>query len=335
MTESSRHRSNNRSVHRGVRSRGMAEVAHDDSPAHWFPVWAPALVMLAIVFTGLVLANGDTTIPTLFFGLFAVGMIASTIFVEPRGLFITVASFPLFYLFGSLLIGWYSSGRATIASRKTKVITSIYPAIEHYLWLLIPFLVAAGIAVFRWWNFRESFNRKAAKLEMQRRRRSESDRSNIETYGRAQERSHARSHARRSARSVDDAPSYEPRERSERTAQRERVARTEKRERSEHSERTQQRQRSNESRRVNRIPRGGDAVPAPYQKSADRDFNRNLDRDEEFLRLGEDTSANNPRTSAKRVTRSSEELRENAQRRRVPFPERRMSPKRYLDDERD
>ena len=306
MTESSRHRSNNRSVHRGVRSRGKAEVAHDDSPAHWFPVWAPVLVMLAIVFTGLVLANGDTTIPTLFFGLFAVGMIASTIFVEPRGLFITVASFPLFYLFGSLLIGWFSSGRATIASRKTKVITSIYPAIEHYLWLLIPFLVAVGIAVFRWWNFREPLTRKAAKLEMQRRRRSESDRSNIETYGRAQERSHARSHARRSARSFDDAPSYEPRERSERTAQ-----------------------------RIGRIPRGGDAVPAPYQKGADRDFNKNLDRDEEFLRLGEDTSANHPRTSAKRVTRSSEELRENAQRRRVPFPERRMSPKRYLDDERD
>lgn len=310
MTESSRHRSNNRSVHRGVRSRGMAEVAHDDSPAHWFPVWAPALVMLAIVFTGLVLANGDTTIPTIFFGLFAVGMIASTIFVEPRGLFITVASFPLFYLFGSLLIGWFSSGRATIASRKTKVITSIYPAIEHYLWLLIPFLVAVGIAVFRWWNFRESLTRKAAKLEMQRRRRSESDRSNIETYGRAQERSHARSHARRSARSVDGAPSYEPRERSERTAQ-----------------------------RGTRIPRGGDSVPAPYQeraaRSLDRDSDRSIDRDEEFLRLGETSSADNSRTSAKRVTRSSEELRENAQRRRVPFPERRMSPKRYLDDERD
>lgn len=310
MTESSRHRSNNRSVHRGVRSRGKAEVAHDDSPAHWFPVWAPTLVMLAIVFTGLVLANGDSTIPTLFFGLFAVGMIASTIFVEPRGLFITVASFPLFYLFGSLLIGWFSSGRATIASRKTKVITSIYPAIEHYLWLLIPFLIAVGIAIFRWWNFRESLTRKAAKLEMQRRRRSESDRSNIETYGRAQERSHARSHARRSARSFNDAPSYEPRKRSERTAQ-----------------------------RGTRIPRGGDSVPAPYQeraaRSLDRDSDRSIDRDEEFLRLGETSSADNSRTSAKRVTRSSEELRENAQRRRIPFPERRMSPKRYLDDERE
>lgn len=310
MTESSRHRSNSRSVHRGVRSRGKAEVAHDDSPAHWFPVWAPTLVMLAIVFTGLVLANGDSTIPTLFFGLFAVGMIASTIFVEPRGLFITVASFPLFYLFGSLLIGWFSSGRATIASRKTKVITSIYPAIEHYLWLLIPFLIAVGIAIFRWWNFRESLARKAAKLEMQRRRRSESDRSNIETYGRAQERSHARSHARRSARSFNDAPSYEPRKRSERTAQ-----------------------------RGARIPRGGDSVPAPYQeraaRSLDRDSDRSIDRDEEFLRLGETSSADNSRTSAKRVTRSSEELRENAQRRRIPFPERRMSPKRYLDDERE
>lgn len=329
MTESSRHRSNSRSVQRGVRNRGMAEVTHDDSPAHWFPVWAPALVMLAIVFTGLVLANGDTTIPTLFFGLFAVGMIASTVFVEPRGLFITVASFPLFYLFGSLLIGWFSSGRATIASRKTKVITSIYPAIEHYLWLLIPFLVALGIAIFRWWNFRESLARKAAKLEMQRRRRSESDRSNIETYGRAQERSHARSHARRSTRSSDDAPSYEPRKRSERTAQRERVERAEQRER----------HRSSDSRRIGRIPRGGDSVPAPYQeraaRSLDRDSDRSFDRDEEFLRFDDRSRTETSRTSAKRVTRSSEELRDNAQRRRVPFPERRISPKRYLDDERD
>ena len=208
------------------------------------------------------------------------------------------------------MIGWFSSGRATIASRKTKVITSIYPAIEHYLWLLIPFLIAVGIAIFRWWNFRESLARKAAKLEMQRRRRSESDRSNIETYGRAQERSHARSHARRSARSFNDAPSYEPRKRSERTAQ-----------------------------RGTRIPRGGDSVPAPYQeraaRSLDRDSDRSIDRDEEFLGLGETSSADNSRTSAKRVTRSSEELRENAQRRRIPFPERRMSPKRYLDDERE
>jgi len=299
----------------------MAEATRDSSPAHWFPVWAPALVMLAIILTGLVLANGGTTIPTLFFGLFAVGMIASTIFVEPRGLFMTVASFPLFYLFGSLLIGWFSSGKATIASRKTKVITSIYPAIEHYMWLLIPFLIAVGIAVFRWWNFRESLTRKAAQLEMQRRRRSESDRSNVEAYGRAQERSHARSHTRRSARSLDDAPSYEPRERSERSTPRERVERAEQRER----------HRSSDSRRLGRIPRGGDSVPAPYQESATKD----LDRDEGFLRFDDRSRTETSRTSAKRVTRSSEELRDNAQRRRVPFPERRMSPKRYLDDERD
>lgn len=273
MTESSRttssnrtsatQRSESRSAQRLGRSRGHAEVAHKDSPSHWFPVWAPVLVMLAVIFTGLVLAKGDTTIPTSFFVLFVIAMIVSTIFVEPRGLFLTVASFPLYYLFGSLVIGWFSSGAATIASRKTKVITSIYPAIEHFLWLLIPFLIAVGIAVFRWWSYRESLTRKAARLEMQRRRRSESDRSNIEAYGRAKERSRAR----RESLYDDDATSRsEPVKSSDRVAYSRREA-------------------------------------SPRQ--------------------------------ATRVTRSSAELRDNAQRRRVPLPERRLSPKRYLDDERD
>lgn len=322
MTDSSRTRSNSRtsatshsdgrSVHRGDRNRRPAELLQEDTPSHWFPVWAPALVMLAVIFTGLVLAKGDATIPTSFFALFAVAMIICTVFVEPRGLFLSAASFPLFYLFGSLAIGWFSSGATTIASKKTKVITSIYPAIEHFLWLLIPFLVAVGIAIFRWWNYRENLTRKAARLEMQRRRRSESDRSNIETYGRAKERSQARSQARRGNRSIDDAPSEEPAQRSTQAEQEEQAHRS--------------------KREGTRIPRGGNAVPAPYQTG--------FDQDEEFLRPHSAQSSTQRSTqrsgaSAKRVTRSSDQLRDNARRRRVPLPERRMSPQRYLDDDHE
>lgn len=299
MTESSRTRSSSRtratlrgdsrSARRVGGSRGGADLISGETPSHWFPVWAPVLVMLAVIFTGLVLAKGDTTIPTSFFALFAVAMIVSTIFVEPRGLFLSVASYPLYYLFGSLLIGWFSSGAATIASRKTKVITSIYPAIEHFLWLLFPFLIAVIIAVFRWWNYRESLTRQAARLEMQRRRRSESDRSNVEAYGRAKQRSQARSQVYRDSRDDTDAYRGEPSRGST--------------------------SRASESH----------SAAARHSESRGAETRRTEPRRTE------------PRSTESRspVTRSSEQLRNSAQRRRVPFPERRVSPRHFLDDERD
>ena len=69
-----------------------------------FPVWSPLLVMTAVLLTGLVIGWGSTTLPTGYFVLFAAAMVVCTLFVEPRGLFLTVASFPLWFTVGTFIV---------------------------------------------------------------------------------------------------------------------------------------------------------------------------------------------------------------------------------------
>ncbi|WP_259342826.1 DUF6542 domain-containing protein [Corynebacterium falsenii] len=153
-----------------------------------FPVWAPLLVMIAVTITGLVLGMSENTVPETFFVLFAIAAIVCTILVEARGLFITVASLPLYFLLGTLFVGWFSAGSTGANSKKTKLITSIYPTVDHFMWLLIPFFIAVGIGIFRWWNYREKLGREQAKEALARRRRADADRKNRESYSRVHNR---------------------------------------------------------------------------------------------------------------------------------------------------
>lgn len=155
-----------------------------------FPVWAPPLVMIAVILTGLVLAISSHAIPTSYFVLFAIATIACTIFVEPRGLFLTVAAIPVYYVLGTFIVGWFaSSGTGSVTGRKARLLTAAYPTVEHFLWLLFSFLIAVGIALVRWWIYREELARRAAREAFARRRRVNSDRTNREAYTRARTRS--------------------------------------------------------------------------------------------------------------------------------------------------
>lgn len=155
-----------------------------------FPVWAPPLVMVAVILTGLVLAMSSHAIPTSYFVLFAIATIACALFVEPRGLFLTVAAAPIYYVLGTFTVGWFAaSGTGSVTGRKARLLTAAYPAVEHFLWLLIPFIIAVGIALFRWWVYREELARRAAREAFSRRRRVNSERNNRESYTRARTRS--------------------------------------------------------------------------------------------------------------------------------------------------
>lgn len=152
-------------------------------------MWAPLLVLAAVMITGLVLASGKGQVPESYFILFAVCSVLCALFVEPRGLFITVASFPLFFVLSGSIVGWLSSTASPTSNKKTKVITAIYPTIEHFMWLLIPFLITVVIAVFRWWKYKDELTKRQAREERERRRRKEADRANQESYSRLHERS--------------------------------------------------------------------------------------------------------------------------------------------------
>ena len=160
-----------------------------------FPVWAPILVMVAVILTGVVLGLEKDAVPQVYFILFAIATVAVTLLVEVRGLFLTVASIPIYFVLGTIVIGWIATPNDGSAGRKAFILNSLYPSISHFLWLLFPFLAAVIIAVLRWWIYREDMARKAAYQEHLRRRRAAAERRNRDSYARART-----SHASRAAR---------------------------------------------------------------------------------------------------------------------------------------
>lgn len=146
--------------------------------------------MAAVILTGLVLAMSSHEIPTSYFVLFAIATIACTVFVEPRGLFLTVAAMPLYYVVGTCIVGWFAtSGAGSATGRKARLLTAAYPTVEHFLWLLFPLIIAILVALVRWWFYREELARRAAREAFARRRRVTIDRNNRESYSRARTRS--------------------------------------------------------------------------------------------------------------------------------------------------
>lgn len=110
------------------------------------PVWAPLLVMVAVVLTGIVLGG----VGTAYIVLFAVSAVVCTALVELRGLFLTVVLLPVYWFFGITGAG-LTGGTPTSAgsSPKTTLITAAYPAIEKFLWLAATFVICVIIAVVR------------------------------------------------------------------------------------------------------------------------------------------------------------------------------------------
>lgn len=160
-----------------------------------FPVWAPLLIMVAVILTGVILGRQQDAVPQVYFVLFAIAAIVVTVLVEVRGLFLTVACLPIYFVLGTVIIGWLSTPNTGAKDSKTFLINSLYPSISHFLWLLFPFLAAVVIALLRWWIYREDLARQAAYREHMRRRRAHAERDNRDSY--AQVRS---SHAARSSR---------------------------------------------------------------------------------------------------------------------------------------
>ena len=165
-----------------------------------FPVWSPLLVMTAVLLTGLVIGWGSTTLPTGYFVLFAAAMVVCTLFVEPRGLFLTVASFPLWFVVGTFIIARIAAPSG--GSAKAKLATSAYPIVQHYLWLAVTMLICVLLAAVRWWRYREGVDRARARATQRRRRQSDANRSNEELSQRAR----SRAAHRRSATSGKNVP---------------------------------------------------------------------------------------------------------------------------------
>ncbi|MBV7301774.1 hypothetical protein KRX12_03845 [Corynebacterium sp. TAE3-ERU2] len=129
---------------------------------------------------------------TLYLMAFAVGALVTVLWVEPRGLTLTVAQIPV--IFGiatpcaALLLGKSNSvnggdGRLS----KTELLTLIYPLAQFFPTLIVVTLSAAAIAVLRYLHHRRTNMKLERKLSAQRKRASDSDRRNLSTTARARE----------------------------------------------------------------------------------------------------------------------------------------------------
>lgn len=141
--------------------------------------------MVAVVITGLILTAEGGTAPKAYFILFAIACVVCTLLVEIRGLFLTVAAQPLYFVAGALAIGWMSARNSAGSGMKTKILTSVYPTIENFLWLLIPFVIAVVIAVVRWQRAKKSYSRRQKSETKERERRRKSDDSNRASFARS------------------------------------------------------------------------------------------------------------------------------------------------------
>lgn len=192
------------------------------------PVWAPLLVMAAVILTGVVLSGVGTS----YVVLFTVAAVVCTALVELRGLFLTVVLLPVYWFFGITGVGLISAGSGTAGSSfKTTLITAAYPAIEKFLWLAVTFVICVVIAVAR-------HRIDAAVLKAQH-RRDRSRRRQMTDAEESNQRLNAR--YRDNDRPSGDRASYRP----------ERPERTERTERTERSE-----PRAASSRRYSERPRG-------------------------------------------------------------------------------
>lgn len=170
MSESNRNRSRAKSRH----------SAPSDRP--FFPVWAPLLVMIAVAITGLVFAFEKDAAPLSFFVLFAIACVVCTLLVEPRGLFLTVVTQPIYYVIGTMLIGWIAAPANSVGGKNTMLLTTAYPAVEHFLWLAVPFVISIIIAVVRFRRFKADATRAAFADAEARQRRRAADESNRSSY---------------------------------------------------------------------------------------------------------------------------------------------------------
>ncbi|MEW4989505.1 DUF6542 domain-containing protein [Corynebacterium sp. 045007] len=141
----------------------------------------PLLMLLAGVF-GLLFSVPNGSLGKPYFIAFAVAAVAGTLLVVPRGLVVTVAQIPILFALVTFFTAWFTGsladpengGATATTSKRARLVTSAYPIIQQFPWLLILMIICVIIAVWRYLEItrtqEKSLNtqRKAAKQRQHR-----------------------------------------------------------------------------------------------------------------------------------------------------------------------
>lgn len=151
-------------------------------------VWASLIILCAALTIGLfvTLHNGLLGIP--FLALFVIAVLVIALLTEPRGLFLTIASIPIFFGIFVIITSWFLVANATpdgAPLSKTQIITAIYPITLHFPVLAIATAAAALISFLRITLLKRS-NRTSSKVAQTRRRKEvEAEKLNYSTVRKA------------------------------------------------------------------------------------------------------------------------------------------------------
>ncbi|AIT60668.1 DUF6542 domain-containing protein [Corynebacterium doosanense] len=117
------------------------------------PTWSAIAVVAAALITGLLLSLALQGVGLPFLWCFVVASVIVTLLVNPRGLFLTVASLPLLFGLALPAASWaversLATEGTPLMSRTTALIT-VYPLTQYFPWLAITTALCAVIAVIR------------------------------------------------------------------------------------------------------------------------------------------------------------------------------------------
>lgn len=157
------------------------------------PTWSAIGIVVAALVTGLLLSLTFGGIGGVFLWCFAVSAIIVTLFVDPRGLFLTVASLPLLFGAGLMAASWAieragASEGTPLFSRTTALIT-VYPLTQYFPWLAVVTVICFCIAAVRLVLLRRRMSRQEQLAQYRRARMVDSDRRNRSLSSSARRRS--------------------------------------------------------------------------------------------------------------------------------------------------
>lgn len=149
-------------------------------------------IIIAALLTGGLIALYTEVIGWPFLTLFAVAALVVTTFVNPRGLFLTVASIPLLYTFFLLLTGtlnaYFQLPEGQTSLGRTSAVLILYPLTQFFPVLLMVSLGTVLIALLRYQLLKRHNEEIRQHEERQRKQASQSNRRTSREASRSRQR---------------------------------------------------------------------------------------------------------------------------------------------------
>lgn len=157
------------------------------------PTWAATLIIIASLVTGLLVSLYFQEVGLPFLLCFAVGAIATTTFVNIRGIFLTVVSQPTLFAIGIFATAWVinrsQASEGTPAFSRATVLTTVFPLVQQFPWVAGVALLSLIIGLLRLWLMRRRLREFKRNEDELRVRTAEEDRRNRSLSASARRRS--------------------------------------------------------------------------------------------------------------------------------------------------